>query len=376
MTRLPGWSGLVLLCLPLALAYAAGQSGLPQAAMPGPGPEAGMPGPGAFPEPPSIPEGEHPTVHEGPPPIRDLSGHFELVPAVVGGLRSPDSAVRARCAFLLGQIGSRKTAGAVRPLLHDPSRAVRYQAGIALCALGDDAGVPAAVAALASAAEWTRYYAVHALAGVATDRERIVLEAQRTGQSDLIAEQIDEVLSAWPTPSAPPARSDRAMGPYDSLHGLFIAAGGVYVVESDTYWHVGRYPQCVRCNETVTFLDPKYVEMYATSAWLLWSMGLDGRAVAVLRQGVDANRDDPDAWFNFGFHYMLKHEYATAARALGKAVELGVSVLGYRQYCHALDKSGHPDLALKEWQGLLETYPDDPIAPRQIARLKEVLGKS
>jgi tetratricopeptide (TPR) repeat protein len=375
MIRSPGWIGVVLLCLPLALAPAEEQPERPQAGIPGPRAEVGVPGPGAFPGQPPMPAGEHPAAHEGPLPIRDLSGHFELLPPVVGGLRSQDSAVRARCAFLLGQIGSRKTAGAVRPLLHDPSRAVRYQAGIALCSLSHDAGVPAAGAALASAAEWIRYYAVHALGDVATDRARTILETQRTGQPDLIAEQIDTVLGVWPQPTMPPARSDRPMGPYGSLHDLFIDAGGVYVVESDTHWHVGKYPQCVRCNETVTFLDPEYVEMYATSAWLLWSMGLDGRAVSVLRQGVDANPDDPEAWFNFGFHYMLKHEYATAARALGKAVELGVSVLGYRQYCHALDKSGHPDLALKEWQGLLETYPDDPIAPLQIARLKEVLGQ-
>ncbi len=325
---------------------------------------------------PPMGEPEHPAeTHEGELPIGDLSGHFELVPSLLGGLRSQDSAVRARSAFLLGQIGSRKTVGSVRPLVHDPSRAVRYQAGIALCFLGDDAGVPAAGAALASAAEWIRYYAVHGLARAATDRARAVLEALRAGQPTLITEQIDEVLKDWPDLRIPPPRSERLMGPYGSLHELFIDAAGVLVVESDHYWHEGKYPQCVRCNEAVTFLDPHYVEIYSTSAWLLWSMGLDGRAVSVLRQGVDANPNDPDAWFNFGFHYMLKHEYATAVRPLKRAAELGVSAIGHRQYCHALEKSGHPDLALKAWQAMQEAHPDDPIAPRQIARLKEVLGQ-
>ena len=339
-------------------------------------PQAGMPGPGAFAEQAPPPADEHPaTDHEGSPPIGDLSGHFELVPALLKGLTAQDSAVRARCAFLLGQIGSRKSSVAVRALLHDPSRAVRYQAGIALGHLGDDAGLPAAGAALASAAEWVRYYAVHGLAGLATDRARSALESLRPGQPTLIAEQIDEVLEAWPTRAVPPARAAEKMGPYDSLHELFIDAGGTLVVESDRYWHKGKYLQCVRCNQAAVFLDPQYVDLYSNSAWLLWSSGLDARAASILRQGVDANSKDPEAWFNFGYHYMLKREYSTAAHFLGRAVELGVPAISHRQYCHALEKSGHPDLALSEWRVLLETHADDPIAPRHIARLKEVLGQ-
>lgn len=380
MKRSLTWTAALLLCLLPALALGqepppegppTGQPDTQEAGLP----EAGIPSPGEAWEPAPGPDEHLATESEGPPPIGDLSGHFELVPALVGGLKAQDSAVRARSAFVLGQIGSRKTAGAIRPLLRDPSRAVRYQAGIALCALADDGGVSAAGAALASAAEWIRYYAVHGLSGVATDKTRTVLEAQRAGQPTLIMEQIDEVLKGWPELRIAPARAERRMGPYGSLHELFVEAGGIYVVQSDRYWHGGKYPQCVRCNQTVTFLDPHYVDIYSTSAWLLWSMGQDARAVSVLRQGIDANPTDPDAWFNFGFHYMLKHEYATAARALKRAVELGVSAIGHRQYCHALEKSGHPELALKEWQALLKASPDDPIAPRQIARLKEVLGQ-
>jgi len=306
-------------------------------------------------------------------PVRAIRGHFELVPLLTTALKAPDSAVRARCVFLLGQIGSRRSATALAPLLSDPSRAVRYQAGIALCNLGDARGLAATGAALASAAEWIRYYAVHALAGLASEDARRTLASLRQGQPELITEQTDEALKTWPWPSVPPEKATRALGPYRNLTDLFIDAGGVFVVESDVYWHQGVYPQCVRCNETTTFLDPAYVDVYSNSAWLLWSMGQHDRSISVVAQGVSANPKSWEAWYNLGYQHVLMHEYARAVRPLKRSVALGAPAINYHQYCHALEKSGHPELALKEWQVLLKAFPGDVIAPRQIARLQKVL---
>jgi len=306
-------------------------------------------------------------------PVRTVRGHFELAPLLTTGLVAPDSAVRARSAFLLGQIGSRRSATAIAPLLCDPSRAVRYQAGIALCNLRDARGLAAAGAALASAAEWIRYYAVHALAGLASEDARRALASQRRGQPQLISEQVDEALKAWPWPSVPPEKATRALGPYQNLSDLFIDAGGIFVVESDGYWHRGVYPQCVRCNETTTFLDPAYVDMYSNSAWLLWSMGQHDRSLSVLWQGVNANLRSWEAWYNLGYQHVLMHEYPRAVRPLKRSVELGAPAVNYHQYCHALEKAGHPDLALKEWQTLLKAFPGDGVALRQIDRLERVL---
>jgi tetratricopeptide (TPR) repeat protein len=308
-------------------------------------------------------------------PVRSVRGHFELVAQLTGGLTAGDSAVRARCAFLLGQIGSPYSAAAIRPLLRDSSRAVRYQAGIALCALSDSAGSAAAGAALASAAEWIRYYAVNGLAALSGEAARQTLVMLRPGQPELIGGTIDEALKDWPWPSVPPLAAARKLGPYDGLHDLFVDVGGAFVVESDTYWHKGNYAQCVRCNEAVTFLDPRYVEMYSNSAWVLWSMGDSARSISVLKQGIDANPKAWDSWFNLGYQYVLMKDYAKAARVLKRAVELGAPALSARQYCHALEKSGRPDLALEAWQSLLKAHPDDGVAPNHIARLKKLLSE-
>jgi tetratricopeptide (TPR) repeat protein len=303
-----------------------------------------------------------------------LAGHYELAPQLRGGLSATDDAVRARCAFLLGRIGDRASAPSLRPLLNDPSIAVRHQTGIALCALADEEGVATAEAALTSAAEWIRYYAVQALAAVATDRARLALEGQRPAQGEFIGTQIDEALGAWPSPSAPPAPAAEKLGPYGNLHDLFYDAADPLVVESDRYWHVGQYPQCVRCNEAAIFLDPHYVDLYGTSAWLLWSMGLNDRATSLLRQGLAANPKDWNMWFDAGYQYYLMNDLKTAVRLLGRAVELGAPSPQNHQYCHALEKSGRPDLALKAWEDLHRKFPDDPLPPRHIERLKKVLA--
>ncbi|MBM3500756.1 MAG: HEAT repeat domain-containing protein, partial [Armatimonadetes bacterium] len=213
---------------------------------------------------------------------RALAGHYELTAAVRSGLCAEDGAVRARCAFLAGQIGDRAAAPTIQPLLTDSSLAVRRQAGIALCALGRSEGIPAADAALASAADWIRHYAVRALADLATDEARAVLEARRAAQGEMIGKQIDEALETWPWPSAQPAPAKEQIEAQPSLHELFVEAGSAWVVESDEYWHQGDYAQCVRCNETALFLDPHHVELYGASAWLLWSMGRNERAVSIL----------------------------------------------------------------------------------------------
>ena len=95
------------------------------------------------------------------------------------------------------------------------------------------------------------------------------------------------------------------------------------------------------------------------------------RSLKELRAGIAANEDDWEAWFNMGEQLSLMNQHPSAIRFFERAVDLGAPAIQARQYCHSLEKAGHPDLALKAWQGLLETFPDDPIAPRHIKRLKE-----
>jgi len=189
-----------------------------------------------------------------------------------------------------------------------------------------------------------------------------------------VGAQIDEAVKAWPRRTSPPPPTKERLKSTGALHEVFAEITSALVVESDRYWHQGNYAQCVRCNEAIIFLDPHFVEQYGSSAWLLWSMGLTDRATAILRQGLAANPEDWQMWFDTGYQYMLLQDHATAARFLRRAVELGAPSPQNHQYCHALEKCGHPDQALAAWQDLKQRFPDDPIPARQIERLQALLA--
>ncbi|MBM3500263.1 MAG: hypothetical protein FJX74_16520 [Armatimonadetes bacterium] len=96
--------------------------------------------------------------------------------------------------------------------------------------------------------------------------------------------------------------------------------------------------------------------------------------MSILHQGLGANPQDWEVWFDAGYQYVLMEQHAVAARFLGRAVDLGAPAVQSRQYCHALEKSGHPGKALEAWQALQRRFPDDPLAPNHIARLQELLS--
>ena len=80
-------------------------------------------------------------------------------------------------------------------------------------------------------------------------------------------------------------------------------------------------------------------------------------------------------WFDAGYQYVLMKQYAIGARLLRRAVELGAPEVQSRQYCHALEQSGRPDLALQAWQDHLKKHPTDPVAPNHISRLQKLLDR-
>ena len=335
---------------------------------PAPGP---MPGPPGGMPPQGMPADDGHDHEEGPLPLNSVKGHFELVDHLLRGLTLEDSAKRARSAFCLGQVGKRSATKHLAPLLNDPSRAVRFQAGIALCRLGDASGLGAAGAALTDASEWIRYYAVEGMAGLEAPRAKELLEASTTTQSEFIGKQIADALDAWPWPTLEPEAAVETIGPFEGLADLYGAVADTLIVESDGYWHKGEYIQCARCNSTGTFLDPTWVEGYSLNGWLLWSLGDNTRSLKELRAGIAANEGNWEAWFNMGQQLSVMNEPASAIRFFEQAVKLGAPAINSRQYCHALEKAGHPDLALEAWQELYEKHPTDPIAPRHIKRLKE-----
>jgi len=313
---------------------------------------------------------------EQPAPLSQatVAGHFEVVPQLREAVEAAKATDRGRAAFLLGQIGDRSLVGDLGQLLRDPDRDVRLQAGIALCTLGDARGLDACRAALTDAPLWMRYYAASGLAALGTEAAAQALRAGLEEQAEFIAQHIVVLLAAAPrapVEAAAVAHPEQAQAM--TYEDVCSWASDTYVRLSDVYWHEGDYEGAVRCNETVVFLDPGYVDMYDNPRWLLWSLGRDREAIEVGERAIANNPDSWEAYFNLGFHYFNIKQYEQAKPLLRKAVDLGAPALKQHTYCHVLEKLGDPQAALAEWERVQKDFPDDAVAPVNIERLEAQL---
>jgi HEAT repeat protein len=87
----------------------------------------------------------------------------EVTPHLRSGMRSDNALTRSSLAWVAGVRGDRRNIPAVRGLLADPVREVRYEAAAALVRLGDNAGFPALVEGLADGELRNRYKCFQAL---------------------------------------------------------------------------------------------------------------------------------------------------------------------------------------------------------------------
>jgi len=304
-----------------------------------------------------------------PLPVFRESAAF--VPFLQNELSSSDAQTRARCAFLLGQIGYRQSAKSLAPLLNDPDRAVRVQAGIALACLGDSRGVPTCASALASDPPWIRYYAACGLWRVGSPRAKRALRENLGGQSKLVTGAIEGALNTRHA-VAPEVHVSKS-APTITADDVLQAVSDRYILESDWWWHEGDYEQGIRCMQALVFLDPSDVQSSGLIAWLQWSLGRKAESVATLKQCIAANPSNPDAHFELGRHYMTDKKYALAEEPLRKSVELGGDHLAHRQYAHCLENLGRLSESLAEWAKILETLPNDAAARYNYDRIKGLL---
>ncbi|MCX7598044.1 MAG: tetratricopeptide repeat protein [Armatimonadetes bacterium] len=297
-------------------------------------------------------------------------------------LTSPSIPARARAAFLMGESAYPKAACWLKPLQADGSRLVRLMAGISLARLGDETGLPAAAAALTSSRSWQRYYGVLALWTLGGERARRLAEESASGQPAFVAECLRQALHDWPVGAKTrfshrrPVEAPATLAEDDAV----LAAVNAFIMESDWWWHRGVYDQVIRANDVVTFLDPTAVEQYTNSAWLLWSMGRTAEAIGEYHRCIRQNPRDPHGYYYLGTYYLQHDQPAAGMPYLQKAVELEPeNPLSRRALAHCLEKIGHLDEALAQWETILKLNPTDGAALHNRDRVRKELesrGKS
>jgi len=294
-------------------------------------------------------------------------------------LPSPNTAARARVAFLLGETAYPQARSWLAPLLSDSSRLVRLMAGISLARLGDERGLKAAAAALSSSRPWQRYYGLLALWSLGGERAQRLAETHSKAQPPFIAECLRQALDEWPAPRQPvatrrwPAEPPATLAQRDAI----AAAANAFIIESDWWWHRGVYDQVIRANDVVTFLDPTAVEQYTNSAWLLWSMGRTAEAIGEYHRCIRQNPNDPHGYYYLGAYYLQHGQPAAGVPYLSKAVELEPEdPLSRRALAHCLEKVGRLEEALAQWEAILKLNPSDGAALLNRDRVLRALHKN
>lgn len=308
-------------------------------------------------------------AHRLPAPMFERGGGAE---AMLAGLHDAQPTVRAGCAFVLGQTGDSRHADALAEGLDDPDRWVRMWAGISLAWLRDARGLHAAKAAGVGTRWWMRYYALVALwrldgsgleedlAQGLRDPDPLVREFASAVSSGEV-EAWDEIIPTDTTPA------------YSEPVPALEQAAARLVTETDLWFHLGDYRQCLRAQEAALMLDPTWAEMYGVNGWVYWSLGRNAEALGAYQRGVGMNRGDWQSRFDLGQHYFLTGRFDAAATEFERARKLGCPAPFSYRHAHALEKAGRLAESLTVWRELTAEDPDDHFPPHHIKRLETLL---
>jgi len=144
-------------------------------------------------------------------------------------------------------------------------------------------------------------------------------------------------------------------------------------LKTDEYWHSQQNLERVVeiCREVIE-LDPKFAEAYSVAAWLSVQSDKEEQALEFYKQGIEYNPDSYTLLHELGFEYymMHKHDPRAALPYLKRAAELPSPIPFKRTYAHALTQAGKFPEAAAEWRKILKQDPNDPIARKELAKLR------
>ena len=137
----------------------------------------------------------------------------------------------------------------------------------------------------------------------------------------------------------------------------------------DDFWHRGEFERCIATMRLITALDPRDVEAYADTAWLLQNQLRDDEAEAFLLEGLANNPDIYDLYFDLGYYYYMHQRFAEAVAKLEAAVTFDVPSMVWHLLAHAYEHAGDPGEAFNIWVQREAMEPDSPVPRIQIERL-------
>jgi tetratricopeptide (TPR) repeat protein len=145
-------------------------------------------------------------------------------------------------------------------------------------------------------------------------------------------------------------------------------------VEVDRYFHDGDYTRVVVLCRVCVEADPSFDEAYSSAGYLLWSMGDNASANALLEYGIKHSTQPGSLNNEMGQQLFRLKRYEDAIPYLKKAVSLGgVPPTAYSTLGHSYTKLGKFEDAVQTWKQVVAKFPSFPSGPKNLKDAEERL---
>ena len=171
-----------------------------------------------------------------------------------------------------------------------------------------------------------------------------------------------------------------------ALSGFRQIIAGLLWVRSDAFFHQGNYDAILPLIRLITWMDPNWLDPYATGAWhMMYNFtDTDQRSdrrylpagMALLREGIDNNSTTYDMYKEAGWNSFDKiKDYAESAKYYADAEKndpnFDITQVGH-PLAHCYERMGETDKAIAQWEDCIRRHKallDDPkVSPDVKAR--------
>lgn len=171
-----------------------------------------------------------------------------------------------------------------------------------------------------------------------------------------------------------------------ALLGFRSVVSDLMWIESDRYFHDGRYELALGAINVAAMMDPKFVQAWALGAWhMIYNFKLVPEGFQFLRRGINENPDHYRLHFEMSFNYFFKLENFPLALAYAKnAVQLPDRDTGepHPSYVERLLAHSYEEMrgeenwlkAMETWQTVQRLEPTDPVPPVFLIKLQNKIN--
>jgi len=168
-----------------------------------------------------------------------------------------------------------------------------------------------------------------------------------------------------------------------ALAGFRQVIAGLLWVRSDSFFHSGNYDAILPLIRLITWLDPNWLDPYATGAWhMMYNFtDTDQRSdrrylpagIALLKEGIANNSGQYDMYKELGWNYydkMKDFEHATYYydQAMKNDPKFDITQVEHA-LAHCYEKTGRIDKAIETWEDAAKRHKaiaDDPTAASDV----------